>query len=51
VKLPQSIMSDVTYAHGQWVRRMRKRERIFLGLAITGSMLLVYLGGRVLGWV
>jgi hypothetical protein len=51
VKLPQSIVSDVIYAHGQWVRRMRKRERIFLGAAITGSMLLVYLGGRVLGWV
>ncbi len=44
-------MSNVTYAHGQWVRRMRKRERIFLELAITGSMLLVYLGGRILGWV
>ena len=49
--LPHSIMSDVIHAHGQWVRRMRKRERIFLGLAVAGSTLLVYLGGRVLGWI
>jgi hypothetical protein len=51
MKLPPSVISDVTYAHGQWVRRMRKRERIFLGLAVTSSLLLVYVGGRILGWV
>jgi hypothetical protein len=51
MKLQQSVMSEVTYAHGQWVRRMRKRERIFVCFAITGSMLLVYVAGRIMGWV